>query len=90
MKRIHLIIYGDVQGVGYRSWVLRQAMELSLTGWVKNRADGVVELMAEGTTDSLAEFTARCRRGPEVAWVEKVVATEQKPTGEFVSFTMEH
>ena len=48
MKRIHLIISGDVQGVGYRAWTKRQAKDLGIVGWVKNREDKAVELVGEG------------------------------------------
>ena len=61
MKRAHLIISGDVQGVGFRAWIVRQAKEFSLTGWVKNREDGAVELVAEGVRQSLEELIKRCQ-----------------------------
>jgi len=48
MKRAHLIIYGGVTGVGYRSWVRSNAIELGLTGFVRNAASGVVEAVFEG------------------------------------------
>lgn len=86
MKRVHLIISGDVQGVGYRAWVQGEARELGLVGWVKNQEDQAVELVAEGQKKKLEEFVKRCQKGPEVAWVKKVDATWQDATGEFVSF----
>lgn len=86
MKRIHLIVSGDVIGVGYRSWVLRQAKELHLTGWVRNREDDAVELVAEGEEQSLTELIAMCKKGPDVSWVKDVRIDWQKATGEFVGF----
>lgn len=88
MKRIRLIITGDVQGVGYRSWTVRQARRLQLTGWVTNRPDKSVELVAEGTYAALEKFITLCRKGPEVAWVENVNVTWQEATGEFLSFNV--
>ncbi len=86
MKRVRLIISGDVQGVGFRAWALRQAQDLKLTGWVKNREDGAVEVVAEGARNDLEELIKRCQHGPEVAWVENVDAEWQNSTNEFVSF----
>lgn len=86
MKRVHLIISGDVQGIGYRAWARKQAQDLQLTGWVKNREDDTVELVAEGPKEKLEEMIARCQKGPEVAWVKDVAITWQEATGTFVSF----
>ncbi len=86
MKRIHLIISGDVTGVGYRSWAKRQAKELGLMGWVKNREDKTVELVAEGNEEVLKKLVVVCKKGPDVAWVERVDAEWLDATGEFVIF----
>jgi len=51
LKRIHLVIRGRVQGVYYRASAVREAKRLGLTGWVKNRPDTGVELVAEGEED---------------------------------------
>jgi len=86
MQRVHVTISGDVQGVGFRSWVRRQAQELGLTGWVRNRDDGTVEVVAEGTRSALDELVKRCRRGPETAWVADVAVQWSDATDEFVTF----
>lgn len=88
MKRVHLFISGDVQGVGFRAWVVRQAKELGLTGWVKNREDGAVEVIAEGLKHDLEEFIKRCHDGPELSWVESIDTQWQEATGEFVHFAI--
>jgi acylphosphatase len=88
MKRVHLLISGDVQGVGFRSWAFRQAQGLGLTGWVKNREDGTVELVAEGLREKLEELIKRCQRGPDVVWVEGVDIVWTDATGEFVNFSV--
>ena len=72
MKRVHLIISGFVQGVGFRSWVRREAQKLGVVGWVKNRDDGAVEIVGEGTEDKLRELIKLVRIGPEVAEVTQV------------------
>ena len=86
MKRVHLIISGDVVGVGFRSWTLRLARTLSLTGWVKNREDSAVEIVAEGPRNALEDLVSACQKGPEVAWVENVRTTWEEATGEFLGF----
>lgn len=86
MKRVHLIISGDVQGVGFRSWALREAKYLGLTGWAKNREDNAVEIVAEGEKGKLDELVALCHKGPEVAWVEHVDVSWRVATSEFVTF----
>lgn len=84
MVRVHLIISGDVQGMGFRAWARSQAQQLGLTGWVKNRDDGSVEIVAEGA--KVEEFIKRCQKGSEVAWVDKVNVEWQQATGEFMRF----
>jgi acylphosphatase len=86
MRRLHIIVSGDVQGVGYRSWALRYAQGKQLTGWVKNREDGTVEIVAEGAKGALDELIKACRKGPEVAWVTDVAAEWGRATGEFAAF----
>lgn len=86
MKRIHLIISGDVQGVGFRAWAQRLAQDRHLNGWVKNRDDGAVEIVAEGNRAVLENFVKVCQHGPEVAWVERVDSRWETATGEFVAF----
>jgi len=88
MKRVVLLIAGQVQGVGYRAWVCWQAKKLVLTGWVKNKADGAVAIVAEGSKTKLEEFIKACQRGPEVAWVTKVEKQWEAATGEYASFTV--
>lgn len=88
MKRVHIIISGDVVGVGYRSWVRKQAQDLELSGWVKNREDKAVELVVEGDRIALEELVARCRRGPDVAWVKGIETKWLSATGEFIDFSV--
>ena len=67
-------IRGNVQGVGFRAFIERQAQERALDGWVRNRLDGSVELLAVGDAAALDQLTEACRRGPVGARVEAVVA----------------
>lgn len=86
MKRVHLIVSGDVQGVGFRTWVHRLAQDLHLTGWVKNRNDGTVEIVAEGEQTDLEELMKRCRRGPNQSWVKSVDSEWSQTSGTWGGF----
>jgi len=74
MERIgvRLIIRGRVQGVGFRAWTLTAARRLRLDGWVRNRADGSVELVATGAPTAVAELSRLCWQGPSAARVLSV------------------
>ena len=69
-----LQITGRVQGVGYRDWVVDEATALGLRGWVRNRRDGSVEVLATGSAMAISGLVEACRRGPRSARVERVDA----------------
>jgi acylphosphatase len=68
----HLIIHGRVQGVGYRYWAQLEAARLGLDGWVRNRMDGTVELVAAGPSQAVAQMVEACLSGPSAARVTSV------------------
>jgi len=72
VESIHLEIRGRVQGVGFRWYVMEIGRELGLSGWVKNRPDGIVELAAGGDKSALAKLEAAVSAGPGGARVEEV------------------
>ena len=72
VHRLHATIEGLVQGVGFRYFVLRSAQANNLTGWVRNRHDGRVEVMAQGELAHLNRLLADLRTGPLSSQVEKV------------------
>lgn len=76
MKTLRLVIRGKVQGVGYRHFAVGVATGLGLDGWVRNRTDGTVELLAHGDPAVLDELLAACRRGPPAGWVESVAVSD--------------
>ena len=85
-KRIHLIIRGRVQGVGFRAFTVEEASQRKLRGWVRNlRSDNEVELVAEGPSKSIADFTERVKKGPPGSKVEKVEELPP-PEGELPPF----
>jgi acylphosphatase len=87
--RLRLIVSGRVQGVFYRASAADQARDLGLTGWVRNRADGSVELVAEGPRPKLEMFWAWANLGPPQARVDKVRTEWSASTGEFREFRVD-
>ncbi len=85
-KRIHLLIKGKVQGVWYRLNTKKKADELGIKGYAKNLPNGDVEVVAEGPKSKLKQLLEYCRRGPELARVDKVEAKWLDPINEFSDF----
>jgi acylphosphatase len=88
--RLKLIISGRVQGVCYRWFTRDTAVELGLTGWVRNLPDGTVEAVVEGEKDKLEQLLGWCRRGPDLAKVTDIQAEWEEATGEFQDFSIRH
>ncbi len=86
--RLHALIDGSVQGVGFRMFVLDHAQALGLVGWVRNTYEGKVEVLAEGTYPQLERLLEKLRLGPRSAFVTEVQKEWQTPTGEFQDFTV--
>ena len=84
--RLHALIDGTVQGVGFRRFVLEHAQAIGLTGWVRNRFDGWVEVTAEGTHQQLEALLDKLRVGPRGSFVSEVIKEWQPHTGEFQRF----
>ena len=72
MSELHVRIVGVVQGVGFRWFVRERARRLGLAGWVRNLADGSVEVAASGEPGQLDLFRGELRRGPSGASVERL------------------
>ena len=85
MKRLHLIITGKVQGIFFRANTQKKAIELGLTGWVKNINDDV-EVVAEGAQKTIEGLIARLGEGPPLSHVEDVEVDWEDYKGEFDDF----
>lgn len=79
-----LAIEGRVQGVGFRYFMQHKARALGITGWVRNRPDGSVEAVVQGSTGAVDEMVALARRGPPSAKVTNVSVSDAD--GTFKSF----
>lgn len=76
----HFIVSGHVQGIGFRAATCDTARRLALAGWVRNRADHTVEVMATGSDAALDEFHAWLSKGPPAARVDRVTDAGAEPT----------
>jgi acylphosphatase len=85
-RRLHARVLGRVQGVGFRYFVMSAATELGLSGWVRNRRDGSVEVLAEGDFDKLKSLVGVLERGNRSSAVMEVKTNLQPASGEFSSF----
>ena len=84
--RLVAVVTGFVQGVGFRWFVEREAARLGLTGWVVNRADGSVEVVAEGVQDALGLLVLQLWEGPSGSSVSDVEIRHEPARGNIVGF----
>jgi acylphosphatase len=88
MERLHAVVRGDVQGVGFRYFVQRKAQQLGVRGWVRNNDDGTVEVVAEGDRAALEQLKRALEEGPRMANVEQVDAQWSPAAGNLPSFEL--
>lgn len=86
LLRIHAIISGRVQGVGFRGFTATAAQQIGVTGWVRNRINGTVETVAEGNQAALDAFLRQIGSGPGPSYVDEVEIKWLDATGEFSNF----
>src|ERR1700684_1895140 len=83
------IVTGRVQGVGFRWFVEHAAVQLGLAGWVRNRADGSVEVLASGSRQKLHDLYSELLKGPRASRVENVEVEDAAPDTNLKSFRIE-
>jgi acylphosphatase len=79
--RRRVIVYGRVQGVGFRFAVARAAEARAVSGWVRNRGDGTLEAVFEGEPDHVESLVGFCGEGPRGAEVARIDVSEETPEG---------
>jgi acylphosphatase len=89
LEKLHAVVTGQVQGVGFRYYVKRNADTLSLTGFVRNLQEGQVEVLAEGSHTSLEQLLTLLDLGPSGAVVVDVRSEYGAATGQFPDFRIE-
>ncbi|MDR1239573.1 MAG: acylphosphatase [Treponema sp.] len=85
---LRALVQGRVQGVGFRYTCCHEARRLGLSGWVRNRADGTVEVWAEGSREKLDLLLHWLRQGPPGARIDQVQYDMRRPTGTCRGFTI--
>jgi len=86
LKQLQLVVRGRVQGVYFRAATQREARRLGLSGWVKNRSDGSVEILAEGEEVAIRELYGWAQKGPSAARVDRVDTRWRSFAGEYAEF----
>ncbi len=90
VRRLRAIVHGRVQGVNFRFYTRAQASALGLVGYVRNRGDGTVEVVAEGPEERLQRLLEWLHVGPSLAHVSRVEVAWQTPRGEFDHFEVRY
>ena len=85
-----VLIEGRVQGVGYRNFVQRKALQLGLVGFVMNLKDGSVRVRVEGIRETIEGFARDLTKGPPLARVESVTVRWRPPTARFAAFAIRY
>lgn len=90
MQDAHIMIRGFVQGVGYRKWARKKALDAGLTGWVRNLPDGSVEALLQGDKDSINALIKEYEKGPFLSEVASVDVVWEDQKDSFADFTIRH
>jgi acylphosphatase len=85
----HYLVSGEVQGVGFRFFAQRVAARHQVVGYVRNLADGRVEVLAEGSPEGVEGFKHDLAAGPQYSRVEQVEELSVEPTGRYPTFRIE-
>ncbi len=88
LARVHVWVKGRVQAVGFRAFVHQNAVQIGVTGWVRNVGYDTVEAVAEGTHEQLDSFLQMVKLGPSVSRVDESREEWEQMTGEFQIFGM--
>lgn len=88
LTRVHLLISGEVQGVGYRASARDEARRLGLAGWVRNLDSGEVEAEVEGPDELVDRFIQWCWKGPPASLVSDIQVTRSEHRGELRAFAV--
>lgn len=90
MLQLKIVVSGKVQGVGYRYFTQMKAVQFGITGWVRNRQDGTVEMLTTGTRENLDLFIEEIRRGNPFSTVDQIDINEIEAEENYKSFTIKY
>ena len=86
MIAVHISVYGEVQGTGFRTWSKEQADKFSLSGWTRKASDGSIEIFSQGEEDKINDFVSICWDGPNMAFIDEVLVKDTNPDDSFSVF----
>ena len=86
MIAVHISVYGEVQGTGFRAWSKEQAEKLNLSGWTRKASDGSIEIFSQGEEEKINDFVSICWDGPNMAFIDEVLVKDTNPDDSFSVF----
>ena len=86
MIAVHISVYGEVQGTGFRTWTKEQAEKLNLSGWTRKASDGSIEIFSQGEEEKINDFVSLCWDGPNMAFIDEVLVKDTNPDDSFSGF----
>ena len=86
MIAVHISVYGEVQGTGFRTWSKEQAEKLNLSGWTRKASDGSIEIFSQGEEEKINDFVSICWDGPNMAFIDEVLVKDTNPDDSFSGF----
>ena len=86
MIAVHISIYGEVQGTGFRTWSKEQSEKFSLSGWTRKASDGSIEIFSQGEQETIDNFVSLCWDGPAMAFIDEVLIKDTKPDDSITNF----
>ena len=88
--RVHIVVKGRVQGVGFRAHVEYNALQIGVLGWVRNIGWDTVETAAEGTREQIDQFIEMVKTGPRASRVDEARVEYEPTTGHLSGFSVKH
>ena len=86
MIAVHISVYGEVQGTGFKTWSKEQAEKLNLSGWTRKASDGSIEIFSQGEEEKINDFVSLCWDGPNMAFIDEVLVKDTNPDDSFSGF----
>lgn len=88
MKRVNIVVTGNVQGVFFRSFIRQNALDLGVNGYVRNEGKDKVEAVFEGKDKDVDDLVKICKKGPDGAKIKSVQVKEERYLNEFLGFNV--
>ena len=86
MIAVHILVYGEVHGTGFRAWSKEHAKKFSLSGWTRKASDGSIEIYVQGEEEKINDFVSLCWDGPNMAFIDEVLVKDANSDDSISSF----